>query len=275
MNPHLYSFLTCPQCGAAPVPNLPKCPRCGRPLATRWGGLDLLDDNLRDEADRFSALYRKLRTKEGWVGPSGREDPLDDKKAIWQRRLELISEAAQIFAGLTMDEIRPVIVDVGSGDGWAARYLNADVIAVDLLEVGSAWALAVRADMRRLPIRTASVDGILFAASMHYGAVDEVVMEGARVLRGDGVMIVADSPIYPDHGRQELAVARSVAYYSKAGYPELADRYHPIESDVLKAALTGSGFTIERFETHSRGRAFGGLFQRRPPGTFVVARRLR
>jgi SAM-dependent methyltransferase len=271
---HLYSLLICPQCGAVPDPKLPHCPQCGRPLATRSGGLDLLDDELRDEADLFAARYQELRTKEGWVGPGGREDPLVGKKAMWRDRVKSISEAAQIFASVNQDDTRPVILDVGSGGGWAARYLNADVIAIDLLDVGSPWALSVRADMRRLPIRSGSVDGILFAASLHYGGVDEVVREGGRVLRGNGVMIVTDSPIYPDHAAQQRAVQRSVAYYSKAGHPELVDYYHPIDSNEFKAALDRSGFKIERFEMNSRQRAFW-RHVRRPPGTFVVARRLR
>lgn len=243
-------------------------------MTTPKGGLDLLDDDLRPEADRFTTPYRELRTKEGWVGPDGHEDPSGGGEALWHRRLELIAEAAHIFAQLPTGDKRPVIVDVGSGNGWAARYLTtADVIAIDLLDVGSSWALGVRADMRRLPIRAGVVDGILFAASLHYGAVNEVVMEAARVLHSDGLMVVVDSPIYPSHETLARAVARSAAYYSRAGYPELADFYHPVESTALKAALVASGFEIERFEVDSKRHAFWRL-QRRPPATLVVARRL-
>ncbi|MGH7760276.1 MAG: class I SAM-dependent methyltransferase [Candidatus Dormibacteraceae bacterium] len=184
-----------------------------------------------------------------------------------------ISEVGRIFARLNVGDARPLIVDVGSGSGWAARYVSrADVIAIDLLDVESRWALGVRADMRRLPIRTAVADGILFAASLHYGALEPVLAEAARVLRADGLLVVVDSPIYTDHIRRVQAVARSANYYLKAGYPELADRYHPIESSGFRRALLDSGFEIERFEVGNKWRQLLRL-HRRPPATFVAARR--
>jgi SAM-dependent methyltransferase len=164
---------------------------------------------------------------------------------------------------------------VGSGSGWAARYLDAaDVIAIDLLDVRPSSAVAVRADMSRLPVRTGVVDGILFAASFHYGLIDEVVSEAARVLRPDGLMVVIDSPIYPDREAQARAVKRAATYYGKAGHPELADRYHPVESGSFKTALAESGFELGHFEIGLERRRLWHL-RHRAPAAFVVARRLR
>jgi SAM-dependent methyltransferase len=270
---HLYSLLECPTCGASPDPSFPNCPQCGRSITTPGGNLDLLDDSVRAAADRFAAQYSELRTKEGWVGSDGFEDPSSGNESIWRHRVQSISKVGQTFARLNVGDARPLIVDVGSGSGWAARYVSrADVIAMDLLDGESRWALAVRADMQRLPIRTAVADGILFAASLHYGALEPVLAEAGRVLRPDGLLVVVDSPIYADDIRQAQAAARSADYYSKAGYPELADRYHPIESSGLRRALLQSGFEIERFEVDNKWQRLLGR-RRRPPATFVSARR--
>ena len=186
-----------------------------------------------------------------------------------------MARAGQILAGLTVGAARAVVVDVGSGGGWAARYLrDADVIAIDLLDVGSPWALGVRGDMSHLPLQDGVADGILFAASLHYGSLDEVLLEAARVLRVDGLLVVVDSPIYSDSAGQVQAAARSAAYYLKSGYPDLADRYHPISAMAFRTALLESGFEIERFEFGS-GRSRLWRFRRRPPGTLVVAHRVK
>jgi SAM-dependent methyltransferase len=270
---HLYSFLECPTCGTSPNPSRPNCPQCGRSITTPGGNLDLLHDSVRAAADRFAALYSDLRTKEGWAGSDGFEDPTKGKDSLWRDRVQSISKVGRVFARLNAGDARPLIVDVGSGSGWAARYVSrADVIAIDLLDVESRWALAVRADMQRLPIRTAVADGILFAASLHYGVLEPVLTEAARVLRADGLLIVVDSPIYADDIRQTQAAARSADYYLKAGYPELADRYHPIEASGFRRALLQTGFDIERFEVDNKWQRRLRL-RRRPPATFVSARR--
>jgi SAM-dependent methyltransferase len=270
----LYSLLTCPRCGASPSPLSTTCPGCARSIVDRNGRLDLLTDDQRIEADRFSVLYRELRTKEGWLGPDGREEPSTDRKSLWKDRVQSISRAAQVFRRLTVGDLRPVIADVGAGSGWASSMLDSnDVIAIDISESVPSYALGVRADMRRLPIRTGTVDGILFAASLHYGNVSDVVAEAGRVLRVDGLMVIVDSPIYADRKRHERAIARSQSHYSHAGYPELANHYHPILAEALLAAVIQAGLVVERFDLGMRRRAFWRL-RRQPPATFVVARRL-
>src|SRR5713226_3256958 len=75
MTTRLFELLMCPRCGTAPDPGNARCPGCGRSVIAAGGGLDLLDDQGREEADRFAAQYTALRRKEGWIGPDGREDP--------------------------------------------------------------------------------------------------------------------------------------------------------------------------------------------------------
>jgi SAM-dependent methyltransferase len=271
----LYELLTCPSCGASPGPGSERCPGCNRSVRGRSGGLDLLDDDLRAAADRFAAQYEALRRLEGWT-TSGREDPDGGQPQLWKGRLRSVSEAASMLRHEWPSGSQPLVADIGSGGGWAARYLPpAEVLACDLLDVcpGSA-TVTVRADMRQLPIRSATLDAVLYAASLHYAPVEIAVSEAARVLRTRGLLVAVDSPIYQDQRSQTQAVARTAAYYSRVGYPELADHYHPMGSIALRKALAECGFAIERFEIGSKPHLFS-RFRRRQPTSLVVARRTR
>jgi SAM-dependent methyltransferase len=252
---------------------LARCAGCGRSISAVGGGLDLLDDPGREAADRFAAQYTALRKQEGWIDREGIEDPLSGEPRLWRGRLESVSRAAAALAGHWTGAGRPVVVDIGSGGGWAARYFrDADVIAVDLLDVKSRpGVVQVRADMRTLPLRNSTVDVAFYAASLHYAPVSDSIGEAARVLRTGGLVIVVDSPIYRDRNMQALAVARSAAYYADGGFPELAGYYHPIDVAALRAALAAERFEVLRLDA---GRTAQRWWQRLggPERSFLVAR---
>jgi SAM-dependent methyltransferase len=243
-------------------------------MVAAGGGLDLLDDEARDAADRFALDYTALRRREGWMGPAGREDPDGGDPQLWGQRVELVSETWAALVATHTGEGLQVVVDVGSGGGWAARYLGeAHVIAIDLLDVaGTAAALHVRGDMRRLPLRDRSVDGALYVASLHYAPLEEALGEAARVLRPGGFMIAVDSPMYRDRLARARAQARSAAYYAGAGFSDLAAHYHPIDLTELKASLVASGFEVLRLEGGSTaGRWYQRAGRRRRP-SFLLAK---
>jgi SAM-dependent methyltransferase len=265
-----FAALACPACGGLPQPASERCPGCGRHLLTASGALDLLTDPERAEADRFARDYLELRASEGWVGPQGREDPVGGDPRLWRGRTRGVEEAARVIAGTLGDS--PLVLDVGSGGGWAARMLGrAQVIAVDLLDAGAMGCLAVRGDMRRLPVRDAAVNAALYVASLHHAPVDEAIGEAARVLRPDGLLVALDSPIYGSATSARAAQERSAAYYVSAGHPALAAHYHPIEAGQLRQALEKSRFEVIRLAAGSRWRRL----LRGSPGSVVVARRLR
>ncbi|HKF76441.1 MAG TPA: methyltransferase domain-containing protein [Candidatus Dormibacteraeota bacterium] len=252
---HLYALLRCPRCGTAPSPEDERCSGCGRTVATSGGGLDLLDPELAGAAGRFAEHYPGLRAKEGWVDAGGREDPETGDPRLWRRRLAAAAAAAAILDRELPHEPTPVVGDVGSGGGWAARLLpRADVIAFDLLDVPpGAAALRVRADMRRLPVRDAAVDALLYVAALHHAPVAEAVAEAARVLRPGGLLVAVDSPVYADAAAAGQATRRSAAYYARMGSPDLAASYHPIDAGALRGALSASRLQVERLDA-PRGR---------------------
>ncbi len=273
MTDRRHAALMCPACGASPEPAIERCVACGRLLLTASGVLDLLNDADRAEADRFAREYRELRLAEGWVGKDGREDPAGGDPGRWRARVRAVEDAARIIEAGSGPS--PLVLDAGSGGGWAARMLGgAEVIAVDLLEPqasGASGAVVVRGDMCRLPVRDGAADAALYVASLHYSPVDEAVAEAARVLRPEGLLIALESPIYGAATAVSAAEQRSAAYYASAGHPALASHYHPIESGRLSQSLLKSGFEVMRLAAGSRWRRLlGGS-----PGSVVVARRLR
>lgn len=264
----------CPRCGASPQPGLPQCPGCRRSVAAAGGGLDLLDDAERGAADRFAERYTALRRREGWIGPYGREDPEGGEPRLWSGRMESVSAAADAISSKRTGAGRPVVADIGSGGGWAARYLSyADVIAIDLLDAATLPdVLHVRGDMRRLPLRDATVDAALYAASLHYAPVADSIREAGRVLRPGGVIVAVDSPMYRDRQTQSQAEARSQAYYSQAGFPELAAHYRPIDVTALRTALEDAAFEVLRLDTGRTSRRWLELLGRPRNPAFLVAR---
>ncbi|HSS93993.1 MAG TPA: class I SAM-dependent methyltransferase [Candidatus Dormibacteraeota bacterium] len=277
METRAYQALICPRCGAAPEPGAARCRGCGRAIAAAGGGLDLLDDDERLAADGFARLYAALRRREGWAGADGREDPQGGEPKLWRGRMESVSEAAGVLSTAWKGGGRQVVLDVGSGGGWAARYLgHADVIAIDLLDVPTqAGVLHVRGDMRRLPVRDSSVDAALYAASLHYSPLSESIREAARVLAPGGLLVAVDSPIYEGRRSQARAEERSKAYYAAAGFPELGRHYHPIDVTELRACLAAAGFDVLRFDTGRSSQRWWSRLGRPGRSSFLIAKLVR
>jgi len=163
--------------------------------------------------------------------------------SMWRGRVKSVSLAAAHLSRLKNSQRRLVILDVGSGGGWASRFLEgAEVIAIDLIQP-TTGKLTIRADMRWLPLVSGSIDGALFAASLHYADPSDVIPEAARVVRSGGLVVAVDSPIYPDEQSRAAATIRSNSYYLKAGFPRLAERYRPLEANELRRAITAVSYT--------------------------------
>jgi len=199
------------------------------------------------QAERFAVAYASIRLREPWAEKDR------------GRRTRAVADAVELIrrelgAGAS-------IVSVGAG---VMRLPG--VITIDLLPTAD-----ITADMRALPLADGSIDGVLYAASLHYAPIDVAIAEAARVVRHDGLFVAIDSPIYANEAAAAAAQARSAAYYSRMGVPELSANYHPIDAAALRAALETSGLELARL-------TFGGRWRRllrRGPTSFVLARKLR
>ena len=237
------------------------------------GGLDLLDDESRASADVFAERYRALRVLEGWVDPTGQK-PRGGRSELWGRS-NSASDAATVLARQWPVPAGRVVADIGSGTGWAHPLFDGfGLIAIDILPTTpTAAALHVRADMRKLPLRDQTIDAAFYSASLHYAPVGDAVKEAARVLRPGGLILVVDSPVYADTRSQARAAARSSAYYERAGYPELAAHYHPIDIGMLQSAFAESGFALDRLSSQGPVEALWRRLAKRPPRALLVGRR--
>jgi len=199
------------------------------------------------EAERFAVAYASIRLREPWAEKDR------------GRRTRAVADAVELIrrelgAGAS-------IVSVGAG---VMRLPG--VITIDLLPTAD-----ITADMLALPLADGSIDGVLYAASLHYAPIEVAIAEAARVVRHDGLFVAIDSPIYANEAAAAAAQARSAAYYSRMGVPELSANYHPIDAAALHAALDASGLELARL-------TFGGRWRRllrRGPTSFVIARKLR
>ena len=234
-----------------------------------------MDEASRPAADAFAEKYRALRLSEGWVDPTGQAQG-GGRPELWGR-MRSATRAAAILAAEWPSPAGRVVADIGSGTGWAhSLFAGFGVIAFDILPIRpSDKALTVRADMRRLPLRDATIDAAFFSASIHYAPLGEAVGEASRVLRQGGLLLVVDSPIYKDDDSRARAAGRSAGYYASAGYPELATGYHPASVGELRSVVVDAGFALVDLKTEGAVKALWRRVIRRPPASLLVGRRSR
>jgi SAM-dependent methyltransferase len=133
---------------------------------------------------------------------------------------------------------RPLdVLDVGCGNGWLSALLARDghtVLGIDrnLVELHQAARVFpsgprfAMSDLFNRALDALRFDVVLFAASFHYFADARSTLHRARMLAPAGEVHVMDSVLYPDQKAAGEARARSLAYYTSLGVPELAAHYH-------------------------------------------------
>ena len=176
---------------------------------------------------RFLDDYRKIRHAEG----RGSDDPSyylalpyrdisGCNAAQWEIRgrsyryfERTVLAACERRLGRALD-----ILDLGAGNGWMSHRLaerNHKPVALDIFTDARDGLLAARryapslplveADFDSLPFRGESFDLAIFNASIHYSPdYGRTLREARRCLRGDGRLVIIDSPIYKvrEHGER-------------------------------------------------------------------------
>ena len=159
--------------------------------------------------------------------------------AVWQERARTFNLLlAKVVKPLAAKRKRPLrILDLGAGNGWLSYQLATrghEAAAVDLtvnsfdgLGVHPMYDVAflpIQAEFTHLPFVDAQVDMIVYNASFHYAeSYEEILAEARRVMRADGRIIIADSPVYrdPENGRR-MVQEREAAFQARYGFPSNA-----------------------------------------------------
>lgn len=210
---------------------------------------------------QFVEDYRRLRLAEGFASTDpafARQLPFRDTTgrnvAAWRVRAW---HYLLLRAGLAALPDARRVLDVGAGNGWLARRLtpayrvtaiDVDASAAGLGAIDDPRIGRVRAELEALPFDDGKFDVVIVAAALHYAVeLTRALREMARVLRRGGVLVIADSPFYPDALGRERAWRRTLDYYERAGVAHLARRYR----GLTRAELDGCG--LFRFLTVSPG----------------------
>jgi len=219
----------------------------------------------------FVEAYERVRLVEGFASADPAfaaalpfRDLTGKNRAIW--RVRALHYLVTRLCLCAIPGVRRVL-DLGAGNGWLARRLAGrfDVVAMDIdagpTSLGALRGGAVppvRAELERLPFRDGCFDAVVAAAALHYSSdAAETFREVARVLSPRGVLVVADSPVYPDAIARARAARRTQEYYRQRGEPLLASRYHAF----TRAELDGQNQF--RFVTLAAGASLRGSFAAR------------
>lgn len=214
---------------------------------------------------QFVEDYRRLRLAEGFASTDptfARQLPFRDttgrNPGAWRLRAwhyVVVRAGLALLARLGTNVDR--VLDVGAGNGWLARRLapahrvtavDVDASASGLGAIDDPRIARVRAELEALPFGDGHFDVAIVAAALHYAVeLPRALGELGRVLRRGGVLVIADSPLYPDALRRDRAWRRTFDHYSRAGAAHLAARYR----GLTRAELDGCG--LFRFLTLSPG----------------------
>ncbi|MBI3176828.1 MAG: class I SAM-dependent methyltransferase [Chloroflexi bacterium] len=193
--------------------------------------------------DFDSDIYLRVREKEGRLYSDDVVGRLPDLPGAHPLRTEWrarAASAARLCAYLAKLSRRLTILELGCGNGWLANRLarlqSCRVIGVDLnhfelsqaarVFAGNHRLMLLKADIFQAPFCERSFDTIVIASAIQYFADLPMLIQRLRpLLLERGEIHVLDSPLYAPSQVAE-ARARTQAYYTALGFPEMADHYH-------------------------------------------------
>lgn len=157
------------------------------------------------------------------------------------------TDSRPLEEGLAQAE-RPVecVLDLGGGTGRAARVLSDSTVVLDgsfsmLFKARSHDLNTIQGDVRSLPMRDESVDGVVSVDALHhFPAVPQSIAEAARVLRPGGAMVVREFDPSTLRGKGLVLGERLVGFASTFYTPE--DLAAMMEDAGLEASIEDTGF---------------------------------
>jgi SAM-dependent methyltransferase len=244
--------LRCPQCGNS-IGDLPEapiilnCAHCKMAISCPRGVWQALLPDREAYFARFVEDYEYVRASEGRGSTSDdyylalpHRDLSGRNARQWAIRARTFRYIERKILPGIMTLARPAlrILDLGAGNGWMsyrfAKQGHAPV-AVDLmtndqdgLEAAEHYQQSLpslfprfHAEHDNLPFADSQFDLVIFNASFHYSENYEKTMtEALRCVRGNGSVIIADTPWYSDEQSGVRMVAERRAMFIKTyGFP--------------------------------------------------------
>jgi len=213
------------------------CAKCATVYERKNGILSLLSPERRQYFSRFLAEYTHVRIAEGRGSQPAsyytRLPECDDSHPMaWQWRIRRCTVKAFDRHVAPMLARGSKIADVGAGYGWFSNHLSrlgyspcAIDLSVDAEDgLGAArhyapeWPL-VQAEFDHLPFEPASLDVVVYNASLHYSTdYARTITEALRVLSSGGRIVVLESPIYKrDESGRRMAAERHAHFERRYG----------------------------------------------------------
>lgn len=188
----------------------------------------------------FEAHYGAVRAREGRILTDAQVRALPEAPGLWNAeewRMRARS-AARLCAHLAVRGPGRRVLEVGCGNGWLSGLLQRaghTVIGIDpfteeleqaarCFPGGPAFA---RADLFASPLPMGGFDAVVFAASIQYFPdITATLRRALTLLAPGGEVHVLDTVLYTGPREAAAAKARSRAYYTALGFPEMAAHYH-------------------------------------------------
>jgi len=193
------------------------------------------------EVDRtFEEMYLQVRKKEGRIYTNEALELLPERVTQYTQEWSLRQESADHLIGYLQVNPKPVILEVGCGNGWLANrvcnHTKSQVYALDLNEPELKQATQVFSNERlyfiygdvfneSLNILKERIDLIYLAGCIQYFEDLPLILRRlSAFLNASGEIHVLDTPFYTN-ATQAAAKQRSKTYYEQLGFPAMATHY--------------------------------------------------
>lgn len=195
-------------------------------------------------------LYFEVRNKEGRIITDDVlcQLPYVSKDNPYNAEWDLRTKNFEKFIAYLKSKDKSLnILDIGCGNGWMTNRLNKEGYKLTGLDLNMAELLQaekvfgesdtlqwVYADVMTDALPSDKFDIILFSASCQYFEDVQLLTDRVSIyLQIGGEIHFTDSIFYKNPAE---AKARSLAYYTKLGYPDMAAYYHHHSIPAIKAA---------------------------------------
>lgn len=173
------------------------------------------------------------------------------------------TDSLPLEEGLTHAE-GPVecVLDLGGGTGRAARVLSDSTVVLDgslpmLFKARSHELETVQGDVRHLPLRDGSVDGVVSVDAVHhFPDVQDALFEASRVLRSGGVLVVREFDPTTVRGKGLVLGERLVGFGSTFFPP--AELRRMMERAGFASWVEDEGFVYTVIGVNTNGSQEGG-----------------